>query len=378
MNEAWLVDFFKDLHAHPELGMEEFRTTDRIRAALRANGVALLDADLTTGAVARIGAGGPVIGLRCDIDALPIQEASGLAYASVNPGRMHACGHDFHTSVMLGAAILLKRREPQLKGTVKVVFQPSEEVNRGATTILATGLLDDAREFYGVHSYPFFPAGTLGIKEGPVMAATDRFAIRLKGKGAHGAQPHKGVDPIPAAATVALAVQSIVSRAVDPFAPTVVSVTRLQAGSTWNVVPETAELEGTVRTFSVPQRDFIRASLRRIADSVAAAYGCSAEFEYEEGPDPVVNDAGLCAEARAVALDMGFAVDRQEDTMSGEDFSEYLKRCPGAFIRVGTGGGRAAHTPRFCVDPAAIWPAANFFAELAARRCAALGQQPQA
>ena len=305
------------------------------------------------------------------MDALPVQEESGLDYASVVPGKMHACGHDFHTSVMLGAAILLKQREDELKGTVKVVFQPSEEINSGARAMLGTGLLDDAREFYGIHSYPWFPAGTLGIKEGPVMASPDRFLISLRGRGAHGGQPHKGIDPVPAAASIVLAAQSIVSRMVNPFTPAVVSITRLQAGTTWNVTPETAELEGTVRVFSAGERDFIRSALRRIAESTAAAYGCSSGFEYEEGPDAVINDAGLCAAARDVALDLGLKVDRQEDTMGGEDFSEYLKRCPGVFIRVGTGGFCSAHHPKFTADPAALWPAANYFAELAIRRAAA-------
>ena len=369
MNEAALIGFFRDLHAHPELGMEEFRTTAKIREALSAHGVEVLDANMPTGAVARIGRGGRVIGLRCDIDALPIQEESGLDYASACPGRMHACGHDFHAAVMLGAAVLLQRRQAELKGTVKVVFQPSEELNCGAKTALATGLMDDVEEFYGIHSYPWFPAGTLGIKEGPVMAAPDRFAISLHGRGTHGGLPHKGVDPIPAAASIVLSAQTIVSRRVSPFTPAVVSITRLQSGTTWNVVPETAELEGTVRSFSPEDRDFMRAALRRIAESTAAAYGCTAEFSYEEGPDAVINDAGLCAAAREVALDLGFKADRQEDTMGGEDFSEYLKRCPGVFIRVGTGGFRGSHTPQFTVDPAALWPAANYFAELAIRRC---------
>ena len=372
MNEAALIDFFKDLHAHPELGNEERRTTARLLEALKAGGVEVLDTGLETGAIAVVGHGGPVVGLRCDIDALPIREESGLPYASVHPGVMHACGHDFHAATMLGAALLLKRREKELKGTVKIVFQPSEEITDGARRVVGTGLLNDAREFYGIHSYPWFPAGTLGVKEGPVMAAADRFAIRLRGRGSHGGQPHKGVDPIPAAASIALSAQSIVSRGVNPFSAAVVSVTRLEAGNTWNVVPETALLEGTTRSFDAGERAFIRSSLQRIAEHTAAAYGCECDFEYEAGPDAVLNDAALCVPVRELALEMGFAVDRQEDTMGAEDFSDYLKLCPGVFIRVGTGGFVAAHHPRFTADPAALWPAAEFFAELAVRRCRAL------
>ena len=369
MNEAALAEFFKDLHAHPELGWEERRTTQRLKAALAAHGISTLDTGLETGAIAVVGRpGGRVIGLRADMDALPIQEETGLPWASTIPGRMHACGHDFHTSVMLGAAILLKEREAALPGLVKLAFQPAEETDRGARRLLATGLLDDAEEFYGVHSYPPFRPGTLGIKAGPVMASPDRFAIALRGRGAHGGQPHKGVDPIPAAAALALSAQTIVSRTVDPFTAAVVSITRLEAGNTWNVVPETALLEGTVRTLTPGDRAHIRGALTRMAHAVAEAHGCSAEFQWVDGSDPVVNDPGLCEAARQTALRLGLAVDRQEDTMGGEDFSEYLKGRPGAFIRVGTGGDYPNHHPRFTADPAALAPAARFFAALAEDR----------
>ena len=369
MNERLLIDFFKDLHAHPELGYAEHRTTEKLLEVLHAHGIRTLDTGMDTGAVAVIGApGGRVIGLRGDMDALPIREESGLAYASAVPGLMHACGHDFHTSVMLGAALLLKEREAALQGQVKIAFQPAEETDSGAKRLLATGLLNDAAEFYGVHSYPWFPAGTLGIKEGPVMASPDRFAITVRGVGAHGGAPQKGVDPIPAAAAIVLGAQTIVSRRMDPFKAAVVSVTRLQAGNTWNVVPEEAQIEGTVRTLALEDRAFIRELLERMARSTAQAYGCEASMAWVDGSAPVVNDAGLCAAARKLALEMGLAVDRQEDTMGGEDFSEYLKGRPGVFIRVGTGGDYPNHHPKFTVDPAALLPAAAFFARLAEER----------
>ena len=373
MDESRLIAFFEDLHAHPELAWEEHRTTQRLLEALHAHGIETLDTGMETGAIAVVGGpGGPVVGLRGDMDALPIQEETGLPYASTVPGRMHACGHDFHTAAMLGAAILLKEREAQLCGRVKIAFQPSEEMDCGAKRLLATGLLDDAQEFYGIHSYHAFPAGTLGIKEGPVMAAPDRFAIRVTGRGAHGGQPHKGVDPIPAAAGIVLGAQTIVSRTMDPFAAAVVSITRVQAGTTWNVVPEFAEIEGTVRTLTLEHRSHIRGALERMACATAEAYGCAAEFDWRDGSPPVVNDAAMCAAARETALRMGFIVDRQEDTMGGEDFSEYLMGRRGAFIRVGTGGGWPNHHPKFTADPAALAPAARFFAQLAEDRLRAL------
>lgn len=374
MDRQALIDFFKDIHSHPELGFQEHRTTRKLVQVLHDHGIRTLDTGLETGAVAVVGhpdrAGGRVIGLRCDMDALPIQEESGLAYASQNPGVMHACGHDLHTAVMLGAAILLKAREEELGGTVKLVFQPSEETDGGAKVMLRTGLLEDVEEFFAIHSYAWFEPGTLGIKEGPVMAAPDSFRIVVHGKGAHAAQPFKGIDPIPAAATIALACQSIVSRSIDPFSPVVVSVTHLEAGNTWNVVPESALLEGTVRTLNAADREFIQGALTRIARSTAEAYGCTAEVLWGEGSPAVVNDPGLCDYARRLALEMGFRVDRQEDTMGGEDFSRYLARVPGVFIRVGTGGSYPSHHPKFTVDPEAIWPAAEFFARLAAGRAA--------
>ena len=376
MDERWLIEQFKWLHRHPELGLREYETTAFVKDALRKHGVELLDAELETGAIAVVGRkDGPVVGLRCDMDALPIQEASGLDYASENAGVMHACGHDFHTACMLGAALLLKEREASLPGAVKVIFQPAEEIDNGAKLVVATGMLDDVRAFYAVHSYPWFEPGTLGIKAGPVMGAADRFAIRLKGRGAHAAHPEKSVDVIPALAAVIGSAQSVVSRNVSPFDCAVVSVTRVQAGTTWNIIPGEAELEGTVRTLSPAVRDDVQRRLEQVVRLTAEAYGCAAEIEFERGTDPVVNDASACERAAALAREMGFAVDRQEDALEAEDFSDYLNIAPGAFIRVGTGGTCAAHHPGFTADPAALLPAARYFAALAERELERLSRE---
>ena len=373
MDEQKLIAFFKDLHAHPEVSGSEFRTTAKLREALEAAGVRILPSGLQTGFVAEVGGQRPgrVIGLRCDIDALPVSEESGLPYASQTGGVMHACGHDFHAAALLGAALLLKEREAELAGTVRLVFQPAEEYGNGAQAVIATGLTADVQEFYALHTYPPFPAGTLGIKEGPVMAAPDAFHIRIRGRGCHGAQPHKGISPVPAAAALTLALQSTTGLVVDPFSPAVVTVTHLSAGNTWNVIPESALVEGTVRTLRGEDRAALRERIAAAAEGCAAYYGCTAEFEWEDGPAAVVNDAALCGAAKALALQMGFTVARQEDTMSSEDFSVYLAACPGVFIRVGTGGGYPNHHPRFTADPAALWPASRFLARLALERCAA-------
>ena len=370
MTEQALISFFEDLHRHPELGQQEFRTTEKLLALLHGAGIETVPSGLETGAIAIIRGkkSGRVIGLRADMDALPLQEDTNLPYASCVPGKMHACGHDFHTACMAGAALLLKERENDLAGTVKIVFQPAEEISVGGIRMAPLDVLKDVEEFYAGHTYPGFPAGTLGIKEGPVMAAPDGFTIHIHGKGAHGGNPHQGVDPIPPAAALALSLQSLIARSKDAFDPAVLSVTHVQAGTTWNIVPEDALIEGTIRTLNPELRADLKQRLARMTESIAAAYGCTSELSWLAGPPPVINDAALCREVRKVAQAMGFTLGEQDNTMGGEDFSEYLKNCPGVFIRVGTGGEYANHHPRFAADEAALWPAANFFAELALQR----------
>ena len=366
--EKKLVEVFQWLHRHPELAMKEHQTTEYLRKILLDHGVRLLDTKLETGLIAVIGTGkGPVIALRADIDALPIQEQTALPYASEEPGVMHACGHDFHATCMLGAALLLKERESSLPGTVKVIFQPAEEIDRGADLVVNTGLLDDVRLFLTGHTYPWLPAGTIGIRPGSVMASADRFSVRIRGKGCHAANPDMGIDPIPALGAVISAFQTVVSRRIDPFDGAVVSITRVEAGNTWNVIPGSAFLEGTVRTMNEAVRDSIHKRLERMAVDTANAYECEAVFEYEQGPAPVINDSGVCERAAAVAGELGLNVECDPPSMIAEDFSRYLKLAPGALFRIGTGGGYDNHHPMFTADPSALLPAAGFFAALAKR-----------
>lgn len=366
--EKKLAQVFQWLHRHPELAMKEHQTTEYIRKVLLSHGVRLLDTKLETGLIAVIGTGkDPVIALRADIDALPVQEQTALPYASEAPGVMHACGHDFHATCMLGAALMLKEREASLPGTVKVIFQPAEEINRGADLVVNTGLLDDVRLFLTGHTYPWLSAGTIGIRPGSVMASADRFSVRIRGKGCHAANPDMGIDPIPALGAVISAFQTVVSRQINPFDGAVVSITRVEAGNTWNVIPESAFLEGTVRAMDETVRDSIHKRLERMAVDTASAYGCEAVFEYEQGPAPVVNDSGACERAAAVAVELGLNVECNPPSMIAEDFSRYLKLAPGALFRIGTGGGYDNHHPMFTADPSALLPAAGFFAALAGR-----------
>ena len=365
-----LLESFKYLHSHPETAFEEELTTAHIRSVLERHGVRILETGLKTGLIARIDGAlpGRTVGLRADIDALPVQENSGLAYASVIPGKMHACGHDFHACSVLGAALLLHERRDSLRGTVKVIFQPAEEVDGGGRIVARLPELEDCDCFLAGHTYPGFPAGVIGVKEGPVMAAVDRFRLVIHGRGTHAAHPHAGIDPIVAQAALVQSLQTIVSRRLSPFSHSLVSITHVEAGNTWNVIPESALLEGTVRTLDPADRQRVEQQFRQIVSGVAAAYDTPIDVEWTSGSPAVINDPALCALAREVAGKCGLTADCQEDTLGGEDFSQYLMDQPGVFVRIGTGGQRPAHHPGFTVDPAALYPAARYFAALA-RAC---------
>ena len=366
-----LEEIFQDFHRYPEISTKEFRTTKKIKEYLTEWGVKLIALPLPTGVLAQIGTGNrPVAALRCDLDALPVQEETGLPYASEVSGCMHACGHDFHMTSVLGAALLLKERESQLKGTVRLIFQPSEEVNEGAVPVLRTGLLGDVSEYYGIHADPEIDAGTLGIREGAVMACPDHFQIRIHGCGGHGAQPHLSLNPIPCAASVILALQQAVPGNISPFSPCVLSVCQIQAGDTWNVIPGQALLEGTLRTMSDTDRETGISSIREIAEYTAKTWGCTAETVFFPAPPPVVNNADLAVFAAETARSLGIRVIQQEPSMIGEDFAEYLQEKPGCFIRVGTGIGPGLHHSKFKADPSVLSGTAEFLAELVIRRLA--------
>ena len=364
-----LEEIFQDFHRYPEISTKEFRTTKKIKEYLTEWGVKLIALPLPTGVLAQIGTGNrPVAALRCDLDALPVQEETGLPYASEVSGCMHACGHDFHMTSVLGAALLLKERESQLKGTVRLIFQPSEEVNEGAVPVLRTGLLGDVSEYYGIHADPEIDAGTLGIREGAVMACPDHFQIRIHGCGGHGAQPHLSLNPIPCAASVIIALQQAVPGKISPFSPCVLSVCQIQAGDTWNVIPGQALLEGTLRTMSDTDRETGISSIREIAEYTAKTWGCTAETVFFPAPPPVVNNADLAVFAAETARSLGIRVIQQEPSMIGEDFAEYLQEKPGCFIRVGTGIGPGLHHSKFKADPSVLSGTAEFLAELVVRR----------
>lgn len=364
--EQKLTGFFEELHMHPELSYEEYETTERIKRELAAAGIEILQIPLKTGvtAIVRGAKPGKTYGLRCDIDALPIEEETDLPYKSKTPGKMHACGHDFHTAAVFGAALLLQERKEELQGTVKILFQPAEESSHGAETVLETGVLSDVTAIFGLHTAAYLPVGTLGIRAGSVMAAVDRFELNITGTGCHGGHPDEGVDTILVAASVIQAFQSIVGRNLNPFHTGVVSVTRINGGNTWNVIPDKMELEGTVRSMEKDDRIFIERRMREIAEHTAAAYGANAELLWYPGPPATVNEKAWSAFAQKVAEESGFEVVPQRNSTGGEDFAFYLEKIPGCFINVGTGVGYPNHHPKFYADEAALTPAAEYLEKL--------------
>ncbi len=358
--------FRHDMHRFPELSNQEFETTKKIRAALTAAGIRILDLPLKTGLVAEVGeAAGPLVVVRSDIDALPIEEESGVDFASENAGVMHACGHDFHTSAALGAAILLQQQAASLKGRVRILFQAAEETGLGAPDLIATGALDDAAVIFGIHNDPTLPVGVVGGKEGALTAGVDRFEIKVAAKGAHAAKPHEGNDPIIIVGQIISAVQTLISRNVPSDQNAVVSITQIHSGSTWNVIPDTAYLEGTVRTFSSEARALIEQRFRALLDGLAAAFGAQIEFLWHAGPPSVVNTAEWVDFALEQASDVGFEARRIDASPIGEDFAFYQEKIPGTFMMVGSGGPWALHHPKFRVGDKALFPTAQYLAQLA-------------
>lgn len=368
-----ITDEFYWFHRHPELSYEEVETTKRLREDLAAVGIEVLDLSLKTGLVAKVGTGeAPFIALRCDIDGLPIQEESGLAYASEHAGRMHACGHDFHISAVLGSAYLLKAKERELRGTVYLIFQPAEEAPGGARKVMETGVLKDVQAIFGLHTSPLYDVGMLGIRSGAVTASVDKFTVTFHGKGTHAAHPERGIDPIVMAASFVTAAQSIVSRNIDPAHPGLVSITHIESGNTWNVIPESSWLEGTVRCLTAEDRKLIKKRIYELAEGQAASFGGHAELTWYAGPPATDNTPDWTDFAIEVAKEAGLNVVPAPVNLAGEDFAYYQEEIPGVFVLVGTGKSPANHNPKFHVDPAALGPAARYMARLAVEAFARL------
>lgn len=360
---------FKWFHAHPELSYQEYETTSRLKKLLKEHDIEILDLPLDTGLVAIIRGKypGPVIALRSDIDALPVNEETDLQWRSKSEGKMHACGHDFHLTTIYGTALLLKKQEENIHGTVKLIFQPAEESSLGALKIIESKALDDVEAIFGIHSSSVFPVGTLGIKAGGITAAVDRFEIKLKGFGTHAAHPQQGKDPIVALGALINAIQTIVSRNTDPLSSGVVSITHVEAGKTWNVIPETAFLEGTIRTLELNDRKLYEERLREIVEYIGKAYQIDTEVKWIAGPGAVINDKEWSDFAKEVAKEDDINVASSAVSLGGEDFAFYLEKIKGTFIQIGTGETYPNHHPKFQVDPKALSLAAEYMSQLAVK-----------
>ena len=336
----------RDIHAHPELCFEEDRTADVVANQLTAWGIPIHRGMGVTGVVGTIkgtaGTSTRAVGLRADMDALPIQEFNTFAHASQNIGKMHACGHDGHTAMLLAAAQHLAKNR-NFDGTVYVIFQPAEEGGGGAFEMINDGLFEkfpmDA--VFGMHNWPGMPIGTFAVSPGPVMASSNRFKITIRGKGCHAALPHEGIDPIPIACQMVQALQNIISRNKKPIEAGVLSVTMIHAGEAINVVPDSCELQGTVRTFSLALLDVIEARMRQVAEFTCEAHGATCEFEFLRNYPPTVNAVAEAAFAHDVMVGIVGAakVLPQEPTMGAEDFSFMLQIRPGAYCFIANGDG---------------------------------------
>jgi hippurate hydrolase len=346
-----LTEWRRDLHAHPELGFEETRTSAVVAAKLAEWGIEVTSGIAGTGLVGtlRAGTSNRSIGIRADMDALPMQEENTFPHRSQNAGVMHACGHDGHTTMLLGAARYLAETR-NFDGTVHFIFQPAEEGGGGGRVMVEEGLFDrfPCDAVYGAHNDPTIPVGQMTAVTGQVCAAADRFWITITGRGGHAARPHRAIDPVLIGSHIVVALHSIVSRRIDPLDAAVLSICQFHAGSAGNVIPESAVLNGTVRTLREPVRDEVEAMMATIAESTAAAHGATAVLDYQRGYPPVVNAEApteRAALAAAKLLGEGKIIRQRPPGMGGEDFAYLSNRVPGCFVRIGQAGADRGATP---------------------------------
>lgn len=358
------VETRRDLHRHPEIAFEETRTMGVIEARLRDLGLDPRTGVGGTGVVAVWDSGrpGPTVLARADMDALPVPDEKQAAYRSVNEGANHACGHDGHVAVLLSVAEALIRGPSELRGRIVFVFQPAEEIVRGAEAMLADGALDglEVDHVVGLHLSSMHPTGTIAVREGPAMAAADTFRIELHGRGGHAAKPHQTIDPVVASAHLILAMQTLVSRETDPVDQAVISVTRIHGGTAFNIVPERVELAGTLRTFDAATRATLSRRIHELAAGVAATHRAEATVDWTDGSPTVVNDAAATERLRSVARRLvgpdNVVVNAM--MMGGDDMALWLRQAPGCYFFVGAHGSEASgwphHHPRFDLDEAAL------------------------
>ncbi len=348
-----IIAWRRDFHMWPELGYEEERTSKIVEEHLREWGYSIRR--VGTGIIADIGKGTKTIVLRADIDALPIQEENDVPYKSKIPGKMHACGHDAHTAMLLGAGKIIVAHKDELNGRVRLIFQPAEEGGNGAVRMIEGGALEGVDAIFGFHVWMDLPSGIIGIRDGPFLAGAGVFEGRVLGKGGHGASPHEAIDPIPIAAEAILAFQTIVSRNVNPLETGVVSVTSVHGGTAFNVIPEEVGFRGTFRFFKPEIGELIQKRMEGILEGVTKAHGGKYELNIEELTPPTINNPEMASFARKVAQKYGLEYGEVRPTMGAEDFAYYLQKVPGAFLALGIRNEEKGiiyphHHPKFDVD----------------------------
>lgn len=352
------------LHQHPEISENEFETTAFIKKHLKDLGIEPLDYPLKTGVIAEIGSGQPIIALRADIDALPIVEKTGFAYASEN-GAMHACGHDFHQTSLLGAAQILKEREAEIKGTVRLIFQPAEENFQGAYQVIEAGGIEGVSAIIGYHNNPHLKPGQIGLRSGAIMAGVEQFEVTVAGISAHAARPDLGVDTVLAITTMIHNLQQIVSRTVSPFDSAVLSVTHIDVGTTWNVLPAKGFFEGTIRTFDPKIRLAVINKFTKIVETTAEQFSAQVSIQWGNSPKVTYNDATLTPLIFENSKTFAQVIETLPST-GGEDFAAYQEKIPGVFAFVGSNGADNApdwHHDDFIVKDEALPTAVNYFVE---------------
>ena len=369
---AEMVEWRHDVHAHPETAFEELRTSAMVAQKLETFGLSVHRGLGRTGVVGTLSAGSSkrAIGLRADMDALQIHEKNAFDYRSQHDGKMHACGHDGHTAMLLGAAKYLAETR-NFDGAVHFIFQPAEEGEGGGREMVEQGLFEKfpCESVYGMHNWPGMPVGQFGVRAGPMMASFDIFEIELTGRGSHAAMPHTGIDPLVAASALVQALQTITSRNVDPVEPAVVTVTQIHAGDTWNVIPDAAVLRGTTRAFRPEVQNLIEGRLRELCAGIAVAYGTQVKVRYERRYPPLVNAAPETETCTAVMQAMVGAesVLRVPPTMGAEDFAFMLQAKSGCYVFIGNGpgeGGCMLHNPHYDFNDQILPLGASYWAHL--------------
>ncbi|MBM81423.1 MAG: peptidase M20 [Planctomycetaceae bacterium] len=361
----WIINLRRTLHKHPELMYEEVKTSQLVRDTLDELGISYQSGLAETGVLASIGSGdGPCVGLRADMDALPIHEETDVPFRSEVDGKMRACGHDCHTAMLLGAARLLKEREADIKGTVKLLFQPAEEGGAGGKRMSDEGALDNpnVERIFGLHVWPQLPSGSIGSRMGTFLAAAGEFDIIVKGKGGHAAFPHFTVDPVTTSAKVITDLQTIVSRETDPLNSSIISVTKVHAGEAYNVIPESVHMAGTIRALTMDHFNWLQKRITEAATHIAAASNCEAEVKFPGNAyPPTINDGELWGRVQDFAEPLigGDNIHEIEAVMGGEDFAFYTERIPGVFVALGIrneelGTIHSVHNPLFKVDESVL------------------------